>query len=158
MLQTAAVKFNNIACGERHALAVSTDGRLFTWGCGEMGRLGHGDEDDHMEPTEIDYLPNFDPVVAIAASSDASMAILKSGVSYATGSNEFNKIGLTTSIRGFEKGQQTSFDIAFKTKFSIVKPLKCHEIVDVSMGKTHTVCIDSKLTLQIQSSLYIIIH
>jgi len=32
------------------------NGEVFTWGYGAMGRLGHGNEDLHDEPTRVDVL------------------------------------------------------------------------------------------------------
>ena len=37
-----------------HSLAVSRDGRVFSWGHGRGGRLGHGDEHVRLMPTAID--------------------------------------------------------------------------------------------------------
>ena len=47
-----------LACGDFHSLAVvetAEGGReLYTWGCGEDGRLGHGDdESDKLVPTPV---------------------------------------------------------------------------------------------------------
>ena len=36
------------AAGGEHSAAVTEDGALWTWGCGEHGRLGHGDEDNRL--------------------------------------------------------------------------------------------------------------
>ena len=35
-----------LACGWRHTLAVTQDGRVFSWGRGVNGQLGHGVEED----------------------------------------------------------------------------------------------------------------
>jgi hypothetical protein len=35
-----------LACGWRHTVAVSAAGRVFSWGRGVNGQLGHGDERD----------------------------------------------------------------------------------------------------------------
>ena len=34
----------HIACGWDHSLAVTRTGTLYTWGAGQYGKLGHGDE------------------------------------------------------------------------------------------------------------------
>lgn len=37
------VKVSTVACGWRHSVAATSDGRLFTWGWSKYGQLGHGD-------------------------------------------------------------------------------------------------------------------
>ncbi len=41
-----------VSCGAEHTVAVG-DSRIFSWGSGDGGRLGHGDYLDHWEPSEI---------------------------------------------------------------------------------------------------------
>ena len=40
----AAVKVASVACGWRHSLALTCDGRLYTFGWSKYGQLGHGDQ------------------------------------------------------------------------------------------------------------------
>jgi alpha-tubulin suppressor-like RCC1 family protein len=37
------VGVSQIACGSGHTVVLSTDGEVYTWGRGDDGRLGHGD-------------------------------------------------------------------------------------------------------------------
>lgn len=37
------VGVRQIACGSGHTVVLTTDGEVFTWGRGDDGRLGHGD-------------------------------------------------------------------------------------------------------------------
>lgn len=37
------VGVRQIACGSGHTLVLTTDGEVYTWGRGDDGRLGHGD-------------------------------------------------------------------------------------------------------------------
>lgn len=39
-----------IACGSAHSAAITSDGELYTWGQGQYGRLGHGDEISQHTP------------------------------------------------------------------------------------------------------------
>uniref|UniRef100_A0A7S2RS85 Rab-GAP TBC domain-containing protein n=1 Tax=Mucochytrium quahogii TaxID=96639 RepID=A0A7S2RS85_9STRA len=39
-----------VACGHMHSVALTQGGRLWSWGCGEYGRLGHGDDLDQPVP------------------------------------------------------------------------------------------------------------
>lgn len=41
-----------VACGSQHCVALVPEG-VVTWGCGDSGRLGHGDSEDRSEPMRI---------------------------------------------------------------------------------------------------------
>ena len=42
-----------VACGQLHALALEENGTVFSWGCGDYGRLGHKDQKDIHIPTPL---------------------------------------------------------------------------------------------------------
>ena len=42
-----------ISCGSSHSAAVMSTGELFTWGLGEYGRLGHGDNQTQLRPKQV---------------------------------------------------------------------------------------------------------
>ena len=47
-----------------HVMAVSADGRLYTWGRGDEGQLGHGQRNDearHQIPRVVDRLKQYPP-------------------------------------------------------------------------------------------------
>jgi alpha-tubulin suppressor-like RCC1 family protein len=44
-----------IACGDRHSVAVTTAGEVFTWGFGGYGRLGHSDQSDKLRPALVAF-------------------------------------------------------------------------------------------------------
>jgi len=46
------VKF---ACGSRHSVAVTSDGRAYSWGWNDHGQLGHGDLVSRDHPTVIQF-------------------------------------------------------------------------------------------------------
>lgn len=45
-----------VSCGPYHAAAVGIDGRLFTWGDGLFGKLGHGDHSSAHSPRFVTTL------------------------------------------------------------------------------------------------------
>ena len=47
-----------VAAGYMHTLARTASGKIYSWGNGEEGRLGLGDEDDRVEPTLAMYVTN----------------------------------------------------------------------------------------------------
>ena len=44
---------SRVACGAYHTVAVARSGRVFSYGWGQHGRLGHGDQHDRHAPAEI---------------------------------------------------------------------------------------------------------
>lgn len=44
------VKITDVQCGGNHTLAIDSTGRLYTWGFGGYGRLGHGSPSDEVYP------------------------------------------------------------------------------------------------------------
>jgi alpha-tubulin suppressor-like RCC1 family protein len=48
--------FMQIAAGGFHAAAVSTEGDVFTWGCGKYGVLGTGDLTREFTPKRVTAL------------------------------------------------------------------------------------------------------
>ena len=47
------VRVRSVAAGWSHSLCASEDGRVFSWGQGEDGQLGLGEEKSAENPTEI---------------------------------------------------------------------------------------------------------
>ncbi|XP_026672960.1 probable E3 ubiquitin-protein ligase HERC4 isoform X2 [Ceratina calcarata] len=84
-----------IACGMKHALALTNNGELFSWGCNSEGQLGLGDESHQYErkPTFIKALAGI-PIAFIACGGYHSIAISKSGAVFGWGKNAFGQLGL----------------------------------------------------------------
>jgi alpha-tubulin suppressor-like RCC1 family protein len=43
----------NIACGSHHILALTSNGKVYSWGDGSWGKLGHGSETEEWLPRPI---------------------------------------------------------------------------------------------------------
>ncbi|RHY32476.1 hypothetical protein DYB32_002547 [Aphanomyces invadans] len=55
-IQVPGVKgFRSIACGSNHALAVSDQDTIYSWGYGDMLALGNGVEKDELKPRRLDW-------------------------------------------------------------------------------------------------------
>ena len=46
-------RVRDIACGSSHSAAIISNGDLYTWGLGEYGRLGHGDNTTQLRPKQV---------------------------------------------------------------------------------------------------------
>ncbi|KAL8029437.1 hypothetical protein ABFX02_14G224800 [Erythranthe guttata] len=92
------------ACGVWHTAAVvevmvgsssssnCSSGKLFTWGDGDKGRLGHGDKEPKLVPTCVAALvePNF---CRVACGHSLTVALTTSGHVYTMGSPVYGQLG-----------------------------------------------------------------
>jgi hypothetical protein len=67
-----------VSCGYRHTGMVLMGGRLLTWGCGECGRLGHGDERNLKQPKLVQALFQ-NKVVEVACGHAHTAAVVEEG-------------------------------------------------------------------------------
>lgn len=56
-------RIRDIACGSSHSAAISSSGELYTWGSGEYGRLGHGDNIAQLRPRLVRFSFKFKKLV-----------------------------------------------------------------------------------------------
>lgn len=106
---TSAVKVASVSVGSAHMLALTRDGRVFSWGNGEYGRLGNG-KNEQLVPEPVTLLDDVasssssssssggkvknSRVVQISAGQAHSLAVLGDGRLYAWGKNEASQLGL----------------------------------------------------------------
>ncbi|XP_044259648.1 probable E3 ubiquitin-protein ligase HERC1 isoform X3 [Tribolium madens] len=80
-----------IHAGYRHSAAVTDDGKLYTWGEGDLGRLGHGDSNARYIPTQVAGLAE---VGSVACGSSHTLVVSKDGKTvWSFGSGEHGKLG-----------------------------------------------------------------
>jgi alpha-tubulin suppressor-like RCC1 family protein len=92
-----------VAAGYSHSLALSWDGRVFSWGGNGYGQLGQGDRLTRLAPALLDGLEG---VLSIAAESVYSFAVAQSGV-FSWGRevlNEDEKVLRPILVEGFGEG------------------------------------------------------
>jgi len=75
----AETKIRSVSCGDDFTLALTSDGKLYTWGSGECGALGNEDGKDQPTPTLLDAFDGSE-VTHIAAGSNHGLAVTKEGV------------------------------------------------------------------------------
>ncbi|KAK3789102.1 hypothetical protein RRG08_029851 [Elysia crispata] len=77
------VDVREIACGSNHVLIVDSKKRIFTWGFGGYGRLGHSEQKDEMVPRLLKFFdgPNRGAVM-LGAGSSYSLAVSEHGALY----------------------------------------------------------------------------
>ncbi|XP_017782464.1 PREDICTED: E3 ubiquitin-protein ligase HERC2 isoform X2 [Nicrophorus vespilloides] len=87
-------RIRDIACGSSHSAAISSSGELFTWGLGEYGRLGHGDNITQLKPKLVKTLVGHRIVQVACGSRDAqTLALSDEGLVFSWGDGDFGKLG-----------------------------------------------------------------
>lgn len=90
-------EFVSIACGNEHLIMLSKRGRVYTYGHGAKGQLGHGVVEDVMEEAKLVEALDGVTITRIAAGGWHSMALSATGDLYAFGWNESGQLGFAKS-------------------------------------------------------------
>lgn len=86
---TVVVDVHGIACGARHAVLVTKQGEIFSWGEESGGRLGHGVEADVSHPKLVDTLSGIN-VELVSCGEYHTCAVTLSGDLYTWGDGTHN--------------------------------------------------------------------
>ncbi|XP_057522971.1 ultraviolet-B receptor UVR8 [Amaranthus tricolor] len=99
-LRNPAHKIIAVAAGEAHTLALSGNGKVYSWGRGTFGRLGNGSESDENLPVSIkldngklsqtEKPHNF---IGVAAGAYHSLALSDDGSVWCWGYNTYSQLG-----------------------------------------------------------------
>ncbi|XP_031621811.1 probable E3 ubiquitin-protein ligase HERC2 [Contarinia nasturtii] len=92
ILSQYVVKKVAVHSGGKHAMALTLDGRVFSWGEGEDGKLGHNNRITLDKPKLIEALRS-KRIRDIACGSSHSAAITASGELYCWGLGEYGRLG-----------------------------------------------------------------
>jgi alpha-tubulin suppressor-like RCC1 family protein len=94
----ADFKVVQASCGLLHLLLLLDDGRVFSSGDGNFGRLGHGDELRQAAPHVVNAL-SAQRMCCISAGTADSMAVSEHGELFTWGCGTHGKLGLATQGR-----------------------------------------------------------
>ncbi|KAK6172413.1 hypothetical protein SNE40_016067 [Patella caerulea] len=87
-------RVRDISCGSSHSAAIISNGDLYTWGLGDYGRLGHGDNTTQLKPKQIKALAGQRVIQVACGSRDAqTLALTDDGNVYSWGDGDFGKLG-----------------------------------------------------------------
>ena len=90
----AQYQVKQVACGGLHTGALTTDGRVLTWGLGKDGRLGHGDETDQLAPKLVELLlPAGSPIRQVLCGGHHTAALTEHGRLYTWGFDDDGRLG-----------------------------------------------------------------
>nr|XP_004552854.2 E3 ubiquitin-protein ligase HERC2 isoform X1 [Maylandia zebra] len=87
-------RIRDIACGSSHSAAITSSGELYSWGLGEYGRLGHGDNTTQLRPKLVKVLLGHRVIQVACGSRDAqTLALTDEGFVFSWGDGDFGKLG-----------------------------------------------------------------
>jgi alpha-tubulin suppressor-like RCC1 family protein len=87
-----------VACGHEHSCALTQGGRLWSWGCGLHGRLGHGAEQDEPAPRLCEALLGCH-VRAVACGGAHTVAVVSPSRVFSWGLGRYGRLGLCDDER-----------------------------------------------------------
>eukprot|EP00277_Geminigera_cryophila_P014150 CAMPEP_0179452312 /NCGR_PEP_ID=MMETSP0799-20121207/36202_1 /TAXON_ID=46947 /ORGANISM="Geminigera cryophila, Strain CCMP2564" /LENGTH=313 /DNA_ID=CAMNT_0021248117 /DNA_START=33 /DNA_END=970 /DNA_ORIENTATION=+ len=76
-----------VAAGGHHSVTLGIDGRVWTWGFGDSGQLGHNNRENRLVPTRA-------AVVLVAAGGEHTVAVTIKGELWVCGHGGFGQLGL----------------------------------------------------------------
>ncbi|XP_011071628.1 uncharacterized protein LOC105157032 [Sesamum indicum] len=127
----SALDAQNIAFGSRHAVLITRQGQVFSWGDGSGGKLGHGLEADISNPKLIDGLGGLD-IVSIGCGEYHTCAVTLNGDLYTWGDGIHN-FGLL--------GHGTEF--SYFTPRKVMGQMEGICVTSISCGPWHSAAITS---------------
>lgn len=101
LLPSTLRRIVQVACGYRHTALVTDNRQLYTFGYGECGRLGHGDEASVQTPTAVSFFTSLIESVGatvggiahVACGREHTMVTLVNGEVYGFGWAEAGRLG-----------------------------------------------------------------
>jgi alpha-tubulin suppressor-like RCC1 family protein len=143
------IKVKDVACGDAHTLALTIDGKLFSWGGAGCGQLGHPninnmsrDADNcpyQPQPRFIDALRH-QFMINIACGKAHSLAIDLEGGLYTWGAGACGQLGVEdiTQLPSDDDGYP------YQPTPKVVRSLKDKNIVTGVCGDVHTLVLTNK--------------
>ncbi len=116
----------SVSAGLIHGSFLTEAGDVYTWGFGNLGRLGHGDNEDQLIPKKVEALDDAN-IVQIENGNGVSYAVDDEGNLYAWGQNSNGQLG---------QGDEVHRNLPTK-----VAALDDETVVDVSSGTSHTLVL-----------------
>ncbi|CAL1539924.1 unnamed protein product [Lymnaea stagnalis] len=119
------VKVSGVACGHNYTYVWTSEGRVYSWGRGQHGVLGHGSDRDILSPTKLEQLSEF-IVVAVDAGYSHCGTVTQCGLLFVSGKGSDGALG---------QGQSQLTDVYNPTKCDTAG---CHiSSVSCSKGEHH---------------------
>ncbi|KAJ1416316.1 Zinc finger, FYVE/PHD-type [Sesbania bispinosa] len=126
----------SIACGTWHSALATSNGKLFTFGDGTFGVLGHGDQESVLYPKEVQLLSGL-KTIKVACGVWHTAAIVE--VMFQSGSN-------VSSWKLFTWGDGDKYRLGHGNKETYLRPTRVSPLIEynfhqIACGNTMTVAL-----------------
>lgn len=122
----------HISVGALHSIVCTASGSVYTFGSGEDGRLGHGNQYNVYEPRLVDSMKNIN-IIQVAAGGTHSVILADQGTVFSFGRGAFGQLGHNI----------TSSELIPKK----VEALENVVVTQVAAGGYHTIAMTEQGTL-----------
>jgi alpha-tubulin suppressor-like RCC1 family protein len=118
----------HVSCGPFHCGAISNEGKLYTWGEGLGGKLGHGDMQSRSTPTLVSSLQGFVKKVACGSWHTAAIVALpdESALAWHTEDDTVSSHERTPERRTLHRRTFSHFANSFGTVLQPDAHIDCH--------------------------------
>ncbi|XP_071994372.1 serine/threonine-protein kinase Nek8 isoform X1 [Engystomops pustulosus] len=130
----------HVSCGASHVLAVSNEKEVFSWGRGDNGRLGLGNQESHNSPQQVVIPHEYEPQKVVCG-IDSSMILTMGNQILACGSNRFNKLGLDQISAANEPPPENQVEEAYTFTPVQSAPLNQEAILYADVGTSHSAVV-----------------
>ena len=133
-------KISQISCGKEHLLILTINNKVYSFGLGTKGQLGHGKIENNLEPKLIENLTAKISSISAGNGGWHSAAIDEEGNCFIWGWNSHGQLGLTDNENSF---------ISTPIKLNVLNPFtdKPVKFKKISLGARHSAFIDSDSNL-----------
>lgn len=131
------LRIKKISAGANHLLALSDDGEVYAWGCGEQGQLGRRVLERHkklaLHPTRITPRRHrtHGGIISMICGSYHSFLLAADGTVFAVGLNNFGQLGL-----GDHEDRLVPEEIPSES-------WQGHKIIDLTAGEHHSMALSA---------------
>eukprot|EP00743_Colponemidia_sp_Colp-15_P008722 GILK01009499.1.p1 GENE.GILK01009499.1~~GILK01009499.1.p1 ORF type:complete len:421 (-),score=31.77 GILK01009499.1:152-1375(-) len=128
-LQKQGIKM--VICGSRHTLAVDGEGKVYSWGSGDFGILGHEEQKAEYVPRVIDaFFTAGVSIKLVACGQQHSLALTDSGTLFSWGHGKDGRLG-----------HNNEQDVSIPT---IIRGIEDRVVRAIACGSKHSLAIDKK--------------
>ena len=138
-------KVIDVSLGTSHSGAVTTEGRVFTWGSNSRGQLGYQDINHQSSPIDItsnfsavkvleNNLPILETITTVSLGKSYSMALTSTGRVFTWGNNDYGQLGNESTLSG-------NLPIEITARLGLNNS---ETVVSISLGSSHSAILTSE--------------